>query len=69
MLLNAVTGPSLYDLDSEPVPVDKTHEIPVARALFARLDLEGRLVGLDALHTQSETARALVQEAGADYIY
>jgi predicted transposase YbfD/YdcC len=68
MLLNAVTVPSLYYLGSEPVPVDKTNEIPVARALFDRLDLEGRLVGLDALHTQSETARALVQEAGADYM-
>jgi hypothetical protein len=68
MLLNAVTVPSLYDLGSEPVPVDKTNEIPVARALFERLDLEGRLVGLDALHTQAETARALVQEAGADYM-
>ena len=68
MLLNAVTVPSLYYLGSEPVPVDKTNEIPVARALFERLDLEGRLVGLDALHTQAETARALVQEAGADYM-
>ena len=68
MLLNAVTVPSLYYPGSEPVPVDKTNEIPVARALFERLDLEGRLVGLDALHTQAETARALVQEAGADYM-
>jgi hypothetical protein len=67
-LLNAVTVPSLYDWGSEPVPVDKTNEIPVARALFERLDLQGRLVGLDALHTQAETARALVQEAGADYL-
>ena len=68
MLLNAVTVPSLYYLGSEPVPVDKTNEIPVARALFERLDLEGRLVGLDALHTQAETACALVQQAGADYM-
>lgn len=68
MILNAVTVPSLYYLGSEPVPTDKTNEIPVARTLFERLDLEGRLVGLDALHTQAETARALVQEAGADYL-
>ncbi len=68
MLLNAVTVPSLYYLGSEPVPMDKTNEIPIARALFERLDLQGRLVGLDALHTQTETARALVQEAGADYL-
>jgi hypothetical protein len=68
MLLNAVTVPSLYYLGSEPVPVDKTNEIPVARALFERLDLEGRLVGLDALHTQTATACALLQQSGADYL-
>jgi hypothetical protein len=68
MLLNAVTVPSLYYLGSEPVPVDKTNEIPVARALIERLDLRGRLVGLDALHTQSTTACTLLQEAGADYL-
>jgi len=68
MLLNAVTVPSLYYLGSEPVPVDKTNEIPVARAMFERLDLVGRLVGLDALHTQMETACRIVQGAGADYV-
>jgi predicted transposase YbfD/YdcC len=50
------------------VEQDKTNEIPVARQLFERLDLEGRLVSLDALHTQDETARALVLEHGADYL-
>jgi hypothetical protein len=68
MLLNAVTVPSLHYLGSEPVPVDKTNEIPVARALFERLNLEGRLVGLDALHTQTATACALLQQAGADFM-
>lgn len=66
-LLTAVTVPSLYYLGSEPVPVDKTNEIPVARALMKRLDLADRLVGLDALHTQVETACDLLQECGADY--
>jgi hypothetical protein len=68
MLLNAVSVPSLYYLGSEPVPVDKTNEIPVARAMFERLDLVDRLVGLDALHTQMETACRIVQGAGADYM-
>ena len=68
MLLTAVAVPSLFYLGSEPVPVDKTNEIPVARKLFKRLDLEGRLAGLDALHTQVETACQLVQESGADYM-
>jgi len=68
MLLNAVTVPSLHYLGSEPVPVDKTNEIPVARAMFERLDLVDRLVGLDALHTQTESACGIVQKAGADYM-
>lgn len=40
----------------------------MARELFERLDWEGRLVSLDALPTQDETARALVLERGADYL-
>ena len=54
------------NLGSAIVEKDKTNEIPVARQLFERLDLEGRLVSLDALPTQDETARALVLEHGAD---
>ncbi len=46
----------------------KTNEIPVARELFGRLDLDGRKVCLDALHTQAETVRSLVLEHGADYL-
>lgn len=69
MLLSAVTVPSLYYLGSAPVPTDKTNEIPVARALLSRLDLQNRLVGLDALHTQMETACQIVQEAGGDYMF
>lgn len=69
MLLNAVSVPCLYYLGSQPVPVDKTNEIPVAREMFERLDLVGRLVGLDALHTQMETACRIVQGAGADYLF
>ena len=68
MLLSAVSVPSLYYLGSAPVPTDKTNEIPVARELLARLDLQDRLVGLDALHTQMETACRIVQEAGGDYL-
>jgi hypothetical protein len=67
-LLTAVAVPSQYYLGSAPVD-QKTNEIPVARELIGRLDLCGRLVGLDALHTQAETARTLVQEAGADYLF
>lgn len=68
IVLSAVTVPSQFYLGSAIVEKDKTNEIPVARELFKRLDLEGRLVSLDALHTQTETARALVLEHGADYL-
>lgn len=68
-VLSAVTVPSQFYLGSAIVEKDKTNEIPVARQLFERLDLQGRLVCLDALHTQDETARALVLEHGADYLF
>lgn len=66
-ILSAVTVPSQHYLGSALVDT-KTNEIPVARELFAQLDLNGRLVSLDALHTQTDTARALVLDHGADYL-
>ena len=47
---------------------DKTNEIPAVRELTRGLDLRGRVVTLDALHAQHETARALVEDCGADYV-
>jgi hypothetical protein len=66
-VLTAVTVPSQYYLGSAMVDT-KTNEIPVARELFKKLDLDGRKVSLDALHTQDQTARQLVLEHGADYL-
>jgi hypothetical protein len=66
-VLTAITVPGQHYLGSAMVD-EKTNEIPVARELFARLELDGRMVSLDALHTQQETARALVLEHGADYL-
>jgi predicted transposase YbfD/YdcC len=66
-ILTAVTVPSQHYLGSALVDT-KTNEIPVARDLFGDLDLAGRTVRLDALHTQDETARQLVQEHGAHYL-
>jgi hypothetical protein len=65
-ILSAISVPSLYYLGSAVVD-KKTNEIPVARTLLPKLDLEGRFVSLDALHTQSETALDLVQAHGAHY--
>ena len=66
-VLSAVTVPSQFYLGSALVDT-KTNEIPVARQLFGNLDLAGRRLALDALHTQDQTARDLVLEHGADYL-
>jgi len=66
-VLSAVTVPSQFYLGSAMVDT-KTNEIPVARELFGQMELEGRRVALDALHTQDQTARELVLEHGADYL-
>lgn len=67
-VLTAVSVPSQHFLGCARVDTDKTNEIPVARGLFGELDLVGRKVSLDALHTCRETAHDLVQQAGADYL-
>jgi hypothetical protein len=66
-VLTAVTVPSQHYLGSAIVD-QKTNEIPVARELFRKLELDGRKVSLDALHTQDQTARELVLEHGADFL-
>jgi len=66
-VLTALSVPSQFLLGSEIVET-KTNEIPVAPELFKRLDLQGRFVSLDALHTQDETARTAVLEAGAHFL-
>ena len=67
-VLTAGTVPSQHYLGSALVD-KKTNEIPVARQLFQRLELDGRKVSLDALHTQDQTGRDLVLEHGADYLF
>jgi hypothetical protein len=66
-VLTAVSVPSQHYLGSAMVDT-KTNEIPVARELFKKLDLDGRKVSLDALHTQDQTARELVLQHGADFL-
>ena len=66
-VLTAICVPSQYYLGSAMVDT-KTNEIPVAQRLFEDLDLKGRFVSLDALHTQTETGRDIVLEAGGDYL-
>jgi len=55
-------------LGSEPV-AEESNEIPAAQNLLRRVDLDGSLVTADAMHTQTQTARIVVQEKGGDYLF
>lgn len=48
---------------------EKTNEIPEVPRLLAPLPLQGAVVTLDAMHTQHATARYLVEEKKADYLF
>jgi len=48
---------------------EKSNEIPAVAPLLQSVALEGRVVTADALHTQHATARHLVQDRGADYVF
>lgn len=54
-------------LGSQPVQ-EGSNEIPAAQELLGRIDLAGQRVTLDAMHTQTHTARIIVQEGGGDYL-
>jgi hypothetical protein len=66
-LLGAVDLKSGRTLRLESVN-EKTNEIPVAQGLLDDWQLDGQVAVLDALHTQLETARLIVQSAGGDYL-
>lgn len=55
-------------LGSEPV-AEGSNEIPAVQAVLRQVDLDGSLVTADALNTQAETARIVVQEKGGDYLF
>jgi len=46
----------------------KTNEIPQVKPLLDGLNVEGAVFTLDALHTQKETARHIVEDKKADYM-
>lgn len=47
----------------------KSNEIPAAHSLLEPLDLEGKVVTADAMHTQRKLARFLVEDKHADYCF
>jgi hypothetical protein len=66
-LVGAINAQSGRSLGVEAV-ADKSNEIPAAQTLLDRLELDGTIALMDALHTQEKTARAIVQEGGGDYV-
>jgi hypothetical protein len=47
---------------------EKTNEIPMVPVLLEPLELEGKVVTVDAMHTQRETAIFLKEQKKADYV-
>jgi hypothetical protein len=66
-LAGAINARSGRTLGVEAV-ADKSNEIPAAQTLLDRLELDGTIALMDALHTQRQTARAVVQERGGDLV-
>lgn len=48
---------------------EKTNEIPELRRLLAPLPIQGAVVTADAIHAQTETARYIVEEKKAAYLF
>ena len=67
-LLSALLNPQGVVVAQTRVPA-KTNEIPCIQSLLEPLPLDGAVVTADALHTQRETARFLVQNKDADYLF
>jgi len=66
-LVGAINAQSGRTLGVEAV-ADKSNEIPAGQTLLDRLELDGTIALMDALHTQVQTARAIVQEGGGDFV-
>ena len=46
----------------------RTREIPAGQTLLDRLELDGTVGLMDALHTQVQTAHTIVQEGGGHFV-
>lgn len=68
MTLFAAFSHSAQSVVAQVRVADKSNEIPAVAPLLRTVELEGRVITADALHTQHTTAHHLVQERGADYV-
>lgn len=65
-MVNATTGQGQFL--GGMITEAKSNEIPAARQVLRRLDLAGKIVLADALHTQVETGQQILFEQGGDYL-
>ena len=68
-LLAALVGPDAASsvVAAQAAVGAKTNEVPVAAVVLGQLDLHGKVVTADALHTVKATAR-LIREGGGDFV-
>jgi predicted transposase YbfD/YdcC len=69
-LLAALAGPDAASsvVAAQAAVGAKTNEVPVAAVVLGRLDLHGKVVTADALHTVRATAR-LIHEGGGEFVF
>jgi hypothetical protein len=65
-MVNATTGCGRFL--GAVVTAKKSHEIEAARVVLRGLDLTGKTVVADALHTNRPTAQQILYEQGSDYL-
>ena len=65
-LVSAVNGKGRW-LGSVAVQ-EASNEIPAARDLLAKVEVQGKTTLADALHTQTDTAQQILFEGGGDYV-
>jgi hypothetical protein len=65
-MVNATNGQGHYL--GGVITQTKSNEIPAARQVLGKLDLQGKIVLTDALHTQVETGQLILFEKGGDYL-
>ena len=65
-MVNAVSGSGRFL--GGVITADKSNEIPAARVVLEQLELTGKTVLVDALHTNVETAQQILYQQGGDFV-
>lgn len=65
-MVNAVSGSGRFL--GGIITADKSNEIPAARQVLEQMDLVGKTVLVDALHTNVQTAQQILYQQGGDYV-